>query len=176
MNPDFKGRRVFGTLLLVFGLISLWAALTLSTEGYYLLKDGTQPSCNINPFFSCGNVMQSDEARAFFGVPNYFWGLIGWGVVSAVGAAMLKSARPLTTIAAGVRINPGAVVAFPSAGAGVPPGVFLASGPSSYGHDDLGTQVFVDYVTAAELAAAMEAGMTFAPVAQAWRRASSAKA
>ena len=68
------------------------AALTLSTEGYYLLKDGTQPSCNINPFFSCGNVMQSDEARAFFGVPNYFWGLIGWGVVSAVGAAMLAGA------------------------------------------------------------------------------------
>lgn len=92
VNPDFNGRRFFGAFLLVFGLISLWAALTLSTEGYYLLKDGTQPSCNINPFFSCGNVMQSDEARAIFGVPNYFWGLIGWGVVSAVGAAMLAGA------------------------------------------------------------------------------------
>lgn len=66
--------------------------MTLSTEGYYLLKDGTQPSCNINPFFSCGNVMMSDEARAFFGVPNYFWGLIGWGVVSATGAVMLAGA------------------------------------------------------------------------------------
>jgi uncharacterized membrane protein len=36
--------------------------------------------------------MQSDEARAFLGVPNYFWGLIGWGVVSAVGAGMLAGA------------------------------------------------------------------------------------
>lgn len=92
VNPDFRGRRLFGVFLLVFGLLSLAAALTLSTEGYYLLKDGTQPSCNINPFFSCGNVMQSDEARAFLGVPNYFWGLIGWGVVSAVGAGMLAGA------------------------------------------------------------------------------------
>lgn len=92
MNPTFRGRYAFGAFILVFGLISVWAALTLSTEGYYLLKDGTQPSCNINPFFSCGNVMQSDEARAFFGVPNYFWGLIGWGVVSATGAGMLAGA------------------------------------------------------------------------------------
>lgn len=92
MNPDIRGRKFFGAFLLIFGLISLWAALTLSTEGYYLLKDGTQPSCNINPFFSCGNVMMSDEARAFFGVPNYFWGLIGWGVVSATGAVLLAGA------------------------------------------------------------------------------------
>ena len=92
VNPTFRGRFVFGAFILVFGLISAWAALTLSTEGYYLLKDGTQPSCNINPFFSCGNVMQSDEARAFFGVPNYFWGLIGWGVVSATGAGVLAGA------------------------------------------------------------------------------------
>lgn len=60
----------------------------------------------------------------------------------------------LEALAAGVRISPGASLAFPAAGDGVPPGVFVASGPSSYGHDDLGTQVFVDYVTAAELAAA----------------------
>lgn len=92
VNPTFRGRIAFGIFILVLGLISAWAALTLSTEGYYLLKDGTEPSCNINPFFSCGNVMQSDEARAFFGVPNYFWGLIGWGVVSATGAAMLAGA------------------------------------------------------------------------------------
>lgn len=92
MNPSFRGRIFFGTFILLFGLISVWAALTLSTEGYYLLKDGSEPSCNINPFFSCGSVMQSEASRAFFGVPNYFWGLIGWGVVSATGAAMLAGA------------------------------------------------------------------------------------
>ena len=93
MDTAPRGRIAIGWFLLVFGLLSLAAALTLSTEGYYLLKDGTQPSCNINPFFSCGNVMQSDEARAFFGIPNYFFGLIGWGVVSATGAAMLAGAN-----------------------------------------------------------------------------------
>jgi len=92
VNPTFRGRILFGAFILVFALVSLWAALTLSTEGFYLLKDGTPPSCNINPFFSCGNVMQSDEAHAFFTVPNYFWGLIGWGVVAATGAGVLAGA------------------------------------------------------------------------------------
>jgi hypothetical protein len=41
VNPTFRGRIFFGTFILVFGLISVWAALTLSTEGYYLLKDGS---------------------------------------------------------------------------------------------------------------------------------------
>lgn len=92
VNPDFRGRRLFGAFILVFGLISVVASLTLATEGFWLLKDGQQPSCNINPFFSCGNVMQSEEAHQFFGVPNYFWGLIGWGVVAATGAVMLAGA------------------------------------------------------------------------------------
>lgn len=92
MNSALKGRYAIGTFLLVFGLISLWASLTLATEGFWLLKDGQQPSCNINPFFSCGNVMQSEEAHQFFGVPNYFWGIAGWGVVAATGAGLLAGA------------------------------------------------------------------------------------
>ncbi len=83
---------MFGVFLLVFGLISVWGSITLATEGFWLLKDGQEPSCNINPFFSCGNVMQSDEAHAFFTVPNYFWGISGWSVVAATGAALLSGA------------------------------------------------------------------------------------
>lgn len=57
-------------------------------------------------------------------------------------------------IATGRRITPGAVVAFPGAGDGVPPGRFVARGPDRYGRDDLGTQVFVDYLTLDEVEAA----------------------
>ncbi|MEY4477030.1 MAG: hypothetical protein RJA31_534 [Actinomycetota bacterium] len=92
VNPEFRGRTAFGTFLLVFGLLSVAASITLATEGFWLLKDGVQPSCNINPFFSCGNVMQSEEAHQFFTVPNYFWGIAGWGVVAATGAVMLAGA------------------------------------------------------------------------------------
>jgi len=36
--------------------------------------------------------MQTDEARAFFWVPNNIWGIICWVVVSATGAGMLAGA------------------------------------------------------------------------------------
>lgn len=92
VSPSLRGQKIFGTFLLVFGLISVWASITLATEGFWLLKDGTQPSCNINPFFSCANVMQSEAAHRFFSVPNYFWGISGWSVVAATGAALLGGA------------------------------------------------------------------------------------
>ncbi|PTW91554.1 putative membrane protein [Microbacteriaceae bacterium MWH-Ta3] len=89
---DFTHRTRIGLFIVAFALISWLAAITLGVEGYYLIKDGTQPSCNINPFFSCGNVMQSDEARAFWGIPNQFFGMTGYAIVGTVGAAVLAGA------------------------------------------------------------------------------------
>ena len=51
------------------------------------------------------------------------------------------------------RVTPGAPLAWPTAGDGFPPGRFIALGPDDYGRDDLGAQVGISYVTAAELAA-----------------------
>ncbi len=90
---DRSTRIRIGVFILVFGFASWLAAITLGVEGYYLLKDGTQPSCNINPFFSCGNVMQSDEARVFWGIPNQFFGMTGFAIVGTVGAAVLAGAH-----------------------------------------------------------------------------------
>jgi uncharacterized membrane protein len=90
---DKSTRIRIGVFILVFGFASWLAAITLGVEGYYLLKDGTQPSCNINPFFSCGNVMQSDEARVFWGIPNQFFGMTGFAIVGTVGAAVLAGAH-----------------------------------------------------------------------------------
>ena len=55
-------------------------------------------------------------------------------------------------LASTVRITPGAPLAIPGAAVGLPPGTFLASGPDYYTRNDLGTQVTLDYVTAAEVA------------------------
>lgn len=54
-------------------------------------------------------------------------------------------------IATGARLSPGAVVAFPGAGAGVPPGRFVTVGPEPYQREDLGTQIQLVYVTQAEI-------------------------
>ncbi len=93
MTIEKNTRIRLGVFILVFGLVSWLAAITLGVEGYYLIKDGTEPSCNINPFFSCGNVMQSDEARAFWGIPNQFFGMTGFAIVGTIGAALLAGAQ-----------------------------------------------------------------------------------
>ena len=58
-----------------------------------------------------------------------------------------------TPVSTGRRITPGAVMAFPGAGVGVPPGQFVAMGPDRYGREDLGRTVTVGYLTADEVAA-----------------------
>ena len=78
--------------LLVSGLGSWLAAFTLSREGYALAKTGATPSCDINPFFSCGSVMESWQATVFFGTPNQLFGVAGFMVIATVGAAMLAGA------------------------------------------------------------------------------------
>jgi len=78
--------------LLLSGLGSWFAAFTLSREGYALAKSGQTPSCVINPFFSCGNVMESWQATVFFDTPNQLYGVAGFMIVAAIGAAMLAGA------------------------------------------------------------------------------------
>jgi hypothetical protein len=65
-------------------------------------------------------------------------------------ATLLDAAGDAISLPA--RITPGAPLAWPTAGAGFPPGRFIALGPDDYGRDDLGAQVGISYVTAAELA------------------------
>ncbi len=78
--------------LLLSGLGAWFAAFTLAREGYQLALSGTQPSCDINPFFSCGSVMQSPQATVFFDTPNQLFGVAGYVAVAMVGAAMLAGA------------------------------------------------------------------------------------
>lgn len=80
-------------LILVSAMISFVSSFALAREGYLLATEGREPSCDINPFFSCGNVMQSWQARVFIEAPNQLSGIAGYAAVITVAVALLVGAR-----------------------------------------------------------------------------------
>jgi len=56
-----------------------------------------------------------------------------------------------TPVGRGYRIEPSGVLPLPTGVDIMPPGVFTATGPSDYQRDDLGTELQVFYLTAAEV-------------------------
>lgn len=80
-------------LILVSAAISFVSSFALAREGYLLASEGREPSCDINPFFSCGNVMQSWQARVFIEAPNQLSGIAGYAAVITVAVALLVGAR-----------------------------------------------------------------------------------
>ncbi|CAM5594963.1 vitamin K epoxide reductase family protein [Kitasatospora aureofaciens] len=84
--------RPFAWLLLVGGVVGLFASTVLTLDKIRLLEDPSYvPGCNINPIISCGSIMRSDQASAF-GFPNSLIGLVAFGVVVAIGAGLLAGA------------------------------------------------------------------------------------
>jgi uncharacterized membrane protein len=78
--------------LLLSGIGAWFSSFTLAREGYQLALTGAAPSCDVNPFFSCGSVMQSAQASVFFDTPNQLFGVAGYAMVAIIGAAMLSGA------------------------------------------------------------------------------------
>ncbi|MFI6844995.1 vitamin K epoxide reductase family protein [Kitasatospora sp. NBC_00085] len=88
----YGASRPFALLLLIGGAVGLFASAVLTLDKIRLLKDPSYvPNCNINPIISCGSIMRSDQAEAF-GFPNSLIGLVGFGVVMAIGAGLLAGA------------------------------------------------------------------------------------
>ncbi|MER7396686.1 vitamin K epoxide reductase family protein [Streptomyces sp. NPDC000151] len=85
--------RPFALLLVITGALGLLAAWVITLDKFKLLEDPSfKPACSINPIISCGNIMKSAQAGVF-GFPNPMAGLVGFGVVIAVGMAVLAGAR-----------------------------------------------------------------------------------
>ncbi|WP_030251649.1 vitamin K epoxide reductase family protein [Streptomyces violens] len=85
--------RPFALLLVITGALGLLAAWVITLDKFKLLEDPAfKPACSINPIISCGNIMKSAQAGVF-GFPNPMAGLVGFGVVIAVGMAVLAGAR-----------------------------------------------------------------------------------
>ncbi|MFC6065617.1 vitamin K epoxide reductase family protein [Streptomyces ochraceiscleroticus] len=85
--------RPFALLLVITGALGLLAAWVITLDKFKLLEDPNfKPACSINPIISCGNIMKSAQAEVF-GFPNPMAGLVGFGVVIAIGMAVLAGAR-----------------------------------------------------------------------------------
>ncbi|GAU66081.1 hypothetical protein SSP35_02_04500 [Streptomyces sp. NBRC 110611] len=85
--------RGFALLLVITGALGALASWVITLDKIELLKDPNfKPACSFNPIISCGSVMQSKQAEVF-GFPNPMAGLVGFGVVIAIGVALLAGAR-----------------------------------------------------------------------------------
>ncbi|GGT52794.1 vitamin K epoxide reductase family protein [Streptomyces purpureus] len=86
--------RAFAWLLVVTGAAGVLAAWVITLDKFKLLEDPNfRPGCSLNPVVSCGNIMKSAQASVF-GFPNPMLGLVTYGMVVAIGAALLAGARP----------------------------------------------------------------------------------
>lgn len=77
-------------VLLIFAATALIAAFTLANEEIQLMKHPDAIlSCTLNLVLNCATVMKTWQASVFFGVPNMFWGLMGFPVIITVAVAAL---------------------------------------------------------------------------------------
>ncbi|WP_410510811.1 vitamin K epoxide reductase family protein [Paenarthrobacter sp. AT5] len=91
-SPRMTSNKPLGWLMLITGLIGWLASGTLVLEKLEVLKDpGYQTACDINPWISCGQVMQTWQSSVF-GFPNMFIGIVAFAVIITTGMALLSGA------------------------------------------------------------------------------------
>lgn len=80
-------------LFIVGGLIGVLFSGLITIEKMHLLQNADYvPPCDFNPFISCGTVMATPQASVF-GFPNSLIGLVGFGIVTTIGFALLAGAQ-----------------------------------------------------------------------------------
>ncbi|MBO1268733.1 vitamin K epoxide reductase family protein [Arthrobacter cavernae] len=83
----------FAWLLLITGVIGWLASGTLVLEKLETLKDpGHITLCDVNPWVSCGAVMQTWQSSVF-GFPNMFIGIVAFAVIITTAMGLLAGAR-----------------------------------------------------------------------------------
>lgn len=94
--------RGLGIFLALAGTIGLFASAILIIEKINLLKDPADAlSCDINPFVSCGNVINTDQASAF-GFPNPLLGVAGFAIVVTLGVLLAAGVKLPSFVQAGL--------------------------------------------------------------------------
>lgn len=89
-KPSFE--KVLPYVLIAAGVVGLIASFVISFDKMRLLENPHyQPSCNLNPIISCGNVMKSPQGSAF-GFPNPWIGLAAFTVLLTIGIGQLAGA------------------------------------------------------------------------------------
>lgn len=85
--------RGLGVFLTIAGSIGLLAAAILIIEKINLLENPEDAlSCDVNPFVSCGNVINTDQASAF-GFPNPLIGVAGFAIVVTIGVLLAAGVK-----------------------------------------------------------------------------------
>lgn len=79
-------------ILLIGGVVGAFSAGMLVVDKIHLLKHpGAELGCDLNPIIACGSVINTPQASVF-GFPNPLIGLVGFGIVATIGAALLAGA------------------------------------------------------------------------------------
>lgn len=109
-NQTIFSIRTVGILLTIFGLIGMFASITLLHDTMELAKNPDfVPACSINPILSCSSVMASNQAE-LFGLPNPVFGIIAFtallmfGVLITAKTVFPKLIWQLAIITAGVGV------------------------------------------------------------------------
>jgi len=91
--PVMTRDRPFAWLLLITGVVGWLASGTLVLEKLAVLKDpGHSTVCDVNPWISCGQVMQTWQSSVF-GFPNMFIGIVAFAVTITTAMGILAGAR-----------------------------------------------------------------------------------
>lgn len=90
--PPMTRDRPFAWLLLITGVVGWLASGALVLEKLEVLKDPSHVTvCDVNPWISCGQVMQTWQGSVF-GFPNMFLGIVAFAVVITTAMGMLAGA------------------------------------------------------------------------------------
>ncbi|MBC3185992.1 vitamin K epoxide reductase family protein [Corynebacterium sp. zg-331] len=91
--PRVAPSAAWGWLFVVGGIVGIVLSGIIMVEKMKLAEDPSYiTTCDLNAVVSCGNVMRSVQAAAF-GIPNPFIGLVGFGMVALIGAAVAAGGR-----------------------------------------------------------------------------------
>lgn len=93
MRWPVKGQATAGWVILFGGLLGLFGSFSLLYEKFAKLSDPNHTiSCDINPWISCGSVMETPQA-ALFGFPNPFIGMAAFPMVVLMGVLLAARVR-----------------------------------------------------------------------------------
>jgi uncharacterized membrane protein len=95
MSPAVASKRpvAYAALLILTGLVGLYSSFVLVLDRIELLRNpGESLGCDVNPFVSCGTVIESWQG-SLFGFPNPLLGVAGFVAPVAVGVGLLAGAR-----------------------------------------------------------------------------------
>jgi uncharacterized membrane protein len=91
-RPPMTRNRPLGWLMVITGIIGWLASGTLVLEKLEVLKDPNHATvCDVNPWISCGQVMQTWQS-SLFGFPNMFIGIVAFAITITVGMSLLAGA------------------------------------------------------------------------------------